>query len=136
MALVDRKEYRIWKAMKARCYAPCYKNTTYQRHGIKVCPEWKASFKAFMDDMGPIPGPDYSIERLDVYGDYTPGNCIWLPLRDQARNRTNCRFYTIDGETHNLKDWSRKRGLKYSTVYMRMYRYDMTVEQALGMKGE
>jgi len=31
------REYRIWKAMRARCAAPSYKNLRYQVKGIKVC---------------------------------------------------------------------------------------------------
>ena len=33
------KEYRIWKAMRARCSAPCFAKTNYQLNGIKVCEE-------------------------------------------------------------------------------------------------
>ncbi len=33
----DMKEYRIWKAMKARCYAPCNANMGYyQKEHITV----------------------------------------------------------------------------------------------------
>lgn len=31
MAKKDLKEYRIWKAMKSRCYAPCLKHLSYQQ---------------------------------------------------------------------------------------------------------
>ena len=30
-----KREYRIWKAMRARCNAPCYKDSTYQKNEIK-----------------------------------------------------------------------------------------------------
>lgn len=130
------KEYRIWKAMKSRCYAPSYRNNTYQRNGIKVCPEWKESYEAFIRDMGPMPSPNYSIERINVYGDYCPENCIWIPLADQSKNRANCIFYTMNGETHTLKDWSRKCGIKYTTVYMRVFRSGWSIEKALGVKGD
>lgn len=136
MARKDIPEYRIWKAMKARCYAPSYRFSTYQQNSIQVCSRWKDSFEAFYEDMGPRPGPDYSIERSDVYGDYCPENCTWIPFRDQPKNRGFCLVYTINGETHNLKDWSRIRGIKYTTVYMRMFRSGWPVERALGMGGE
>lgn len=28
-----KREYRIWKAMRARCNAPCYSDSTYQSKG-------------------------------------------------------------------------------------------------------
>ena len=32
-----KREYRIWKAMRARCSAPSFKNSLYQVRGVKVC---------------------------------------------------------------------------------------------------
>lgn len=136
MARNDIPEYRIWKAMKSRCYAPSGKDNTYQKNGVQVCPRWRNSFEAFFEDMGPRPGSDYSIERVDVYGDYCPENCTWIPLSDQSKNRRFCLVYTINGETHNLKEWSRICGIKYTTVYMRIFRSGWSVEKSLEMKGE
>ena len=47
----------------------------YGGRGITICDRWLNSFEAFYADMGPRPGPDYSIERRDVNGNYEPGNC-------------------------------------------------------------
>ena len=35
MAKKDLKEYRIWKAMKSRCYAPCLKAIVTPKRIIK-----------------------------------------------------------------------------------------------------
>ena len=104
----DMKEYRIWRAMKARCYAPSQKGRgIYQKVGIQVCDRWKDSFENFLADMGAIPADDYSIERIDNLGDYCPENCIWIPLKEQMKNRSNVPVYTYKGETHCLLEWSR-----------------------------
>lgn len=117
------KEYRIWKAMKARCYAPsCINNGLYQKMGIKVCERWKNSFDNFMADMGPIPGDDYSIERIDYTKDYCPENCIWLPLKEQMKNRSNVPTYTHNGETHCLKEWAKILGVKVELLRGRIRR--------------
>lgn len=125
------KEYRVWKAMKARCYAPSYKDRgSYQKKGIKVCDRWKNSFENFLEDMGNIPFDDASIERIDNNGDYCPENCKWIHIGDQSKNRDNLRMYVIDGERMYLKEISRKYGINYSTLVKRMD-CGMSLEEAI-----
>lgn len=113
----DMKEYRIWKAMKSRCYAPSQTKGYYKQHGIKVCDRWLHSFDNFLSDMGPIPAEDYSIERIDVMGNYEPSNCKWIPQRNQPKNRSNSIIVVYHGKTMCLKDLSRELNMKYTTVH-------------------
>lgn len=83
--------WRIWQAMKNRCYNPNvkqYKN--YGGRGIKVCDEWKDNFVAFYDYMGDCP-EGFSIDRIDVNGNYEPGNVRWSSPMRQMSNKTNNR---------------------------------------------
>lgn len=75
MAKKDLKEYRIWKAMKSRCYSQCLKHLSYQQKGIIVCDEWKNSFDKFYEDMGPIPSNNHSLDRINNNGNYCKENC-------------------------------------------------------------
>lgn len=124
------KEYRIWKAMKSRCYAQCYANSYYQKDGIQVCDRWRYDFEAFLHDMGSIPGDDYSIERINIYGDYCPENCKWIPMKQQQKNRRNVPLYTFNGETRCLKEWASVLGFNLACVRGRIHR-GMSFEDAI-----
>ena len=71
-------EYRVWVGMRARCYHP--KTRGYDRYGgrgIQVCKQWKISFTAFIQDVGPRPDKGYDLARKDPNKGYEPGNCEW-----------------------------------------------------------
>jgi hypothetical protein len=85
---VITSEYTAWVNMRNRCYNP--KNNRYKIYGgrgIKVCDEWLKSFKNFIDDIGRKPGPQYSIDRINVNGNYEPSNCRWATPEQQANNK-------------------------------------------------
>lgn len=125
------KEYRIWKAMKSRCYSPsCHKQGYYQKDNIKVCDRWLHSFENFLEDMGKMPGENYSIERIDYNKDYCPENCKWILQSEQSKNRRNVLIYTYDGKTMILKDWARYFGINYSTLHKRIKK-GVPFEQAI-----
>lgn len=113
-----------WLGLKQRCVNPnnsSYKN--YGERGIVVCDEWKDDFLAFKKwAMSNGYNDDLSIERIDVNKGYSPNNCTWIPMSEQATNRTSTIWLTHDGETLNIKQWAEKLGLKYGTLHSRYSR--------------
>lgn len=81
-------EYRTWDSMRQRCNNPnFYQYRHYGGRGIEVCHEWQDSFETFYRDMGPKPGASHSIDRINVNGNYEPGNCRWATKKEQSLNR-------------------------------------------------
>lgn len=82
----NRIEYKCWWNMLDRCSNP--KNPVFRHYGgrgISVAVRWR-EFENFFADMGPRPGPGYSIERIDNDGNYTPSNCKWATKKEQVQN--------------------------------------------------
>lgn len=80
-------EYNTWVSMKQRCYnINCKDYKNYGGRGIKICDRWLNSYENFLKDMGRRP-IGYSIERLNVNGNYEPINCKWATKLEQNNNR-------------------------------------------------
>ena len=85
-------EFVAWVMMKQRCYNPKVRGWKYYGgRGIKVCPEWRDDFRAFLAHIGPRPGPGWSVDRIDPDGNYEPGNVRWATALTQQRNRRDRR---------------------------------------------
>jgi hypothetical protein len=79
-------EYRAWQAMFTRCSSKRPKWwRSYGSRGIKVCARWN-SFEKFLKDMGSRP-IGMSLDRKHNDKGYTPKNCRWATLVQQANNR-------------------------------------------------
>lgn len=80
-------EYVAWTGMRQRCLNPLNSGwRDYGGRGISVCDRWM-KFGNFLSDMGPKPGPVFSLDRIDNNGNYEPKNCRWADKLTQYRNR-------------------------------------------------
>lgn len=128
----ETREYETWQAIKHRC---CYSgHNRYHRYGgrgITVCDRWLHSFEAFFEDMGSRPGDDYSIERIDSDGPYSPENCRWATAKEQQNNRQGNVYFTYQGVTKTIAEWAHHTGISDATLRARLGRYGWSVADAL-----
>ena len=121
-------EYTSFKHAKTRCTNPNSKNFhDYGGRGIKFLFN---NFEEFFADIGPRPGKEYSLDRINNEGNYEPGNCRWATMKIQSRNKRTNRYLSYQNETLCAKDWAEKLGLNYRTINKRL-RNGWSVEKAL-----
>lgn len=108
--------------MKTRCYNPNYdKYKYYGGKGIKVCDEWLESWYAFEDwAMENGYNDSLTLDRIDPEGNYSPENCRWISMKEQANNRTSNRMIEYNGETKSLQQWADILGIKAHTLSQRL----------------
>lgn len=118
--MVNTPEYRSWSSMKWRCDS---RNERYSKHysgrGIKYCERW-SKFENFFQDMGPRP-VGTTLDRIDVNGNYEPGNCRWATNVQQMRNTRNNVVLDIDGLSMTVVEWAEVDGASCAkTIYHRV----------------
>ncbi len=127
----DSREYCIWKHIIQRCYnenCPEYKN--YGGRGIVMCDEWKVSFANFFDDMGECPPDKWSIDRIDVNGNYLKTNCRWADFIEQNNNTRTNKYLEYNGKRLTYAQWAREIGVNEVTIRNRIS-YGWTIEEIL-----
>lgn len=125
-------EYACWHGIKTRCLnpnAPNYAN--YGGRGITICDEWKNSFQAFLNHVGPRPHFGMSLDRIDNEKGYCPGNVRWATDVTQARNRRSSLVFDYLGRNRSLFELSEISGLEVSVLRDRITRRGWSVEDAI-----
>lgn len=143
--LTRSREYARWQAMLRRCFDPTHESfKDYGGRGITVCDRWKSSVVAYLEDIGQMPGENYSVDRIDNNANYSCGkcqectdngwtmNCRWATREQQSRNARSNRMFTINGKTRCLTAWCTQYSVPVTTAWHRLKRH-LTIEESLGI---
>lgn len=113
--------YHIWKSIKRRCCNP--NNPSYSYYGgrgISICDEWKNNFESFYNwSVQNGYSCSLTIDRIDVNGNYEPGNCRWVTIAEQSINKTNTVYIELNGVSKPMKDWCNIYNVPYYLVQQR-----------------
>lgn len=135
--------YSTWRSLADRCLTPTDKKyPLYGGRGIKICKRWRPpyGFWNFVKDMGDKPSYDrtvngralYSLDRIDVNGDYCPENCRWATQTEQMNNTRKNKKYTVHGVTGTFVEIARHFNVvPPHNADVRFYCYGWDIEKAL-----
>lgn len=121
--MTSHPAFAVWRSMIDRCTLPTHQAwKNYGARGITVCVEWRDSFEAFWRDMGPTYQRGLTLDRRDNSKGYSPENCAWRTVKDQARNkRTNRTISTPWGEM-TVAEAAERSGVGVTTLLYRLSR--------------
>lgn len=126
------KEYKLWCAIKDRCYnVNCKEYSYYGGRGIKMHEAWLNDFPSFLEYIGRAPSVQHSLEREDNNKGYEPGNIKWATKREQARNRKTTVFVEYKGQQRKLIELSEEFGVEYRCLHARIFKLKWSAEKAV-----
>jgi hypothetical protein len=73
---------------------------------------------------------NFTIDRINANGDYTPDNCRWVTTQVQNKNKRNNCVLTYNNTTNCLCDWAKRTDVTAEAIHKRLMR-GLSVEQAL-----
>lgn len=130
--------YRIWQAMKTRCYnsnAINYKN--YGGRGIIICDTWLNDFQAFKNwAINNGYNDNLTIDRIDTNGIYEPSNCRWSTYETQNNNQRDNHYIYYKGDKKTLTQWARELKMKRGTLSSRINSYKWNIDKAFKTKSK
>lgn len=132
--MTDTRTMRIWRGMISRTSNPKAKDwPRYGGRGIGVCDRWRKSFLAFLEDMGPCPCAEATLDRERNDEGYSKENCRWATMSQQCRNKSNNRIVLYRGREMPLMEACDLggAGVDWHKARNRIERMGWTVERAV-----
>lgn len=117
----DTRLFRVWTGAKNRCFNPNEPQFIhYGGRGIVMADEWAKDFAAFVRDVGPDPGSEFELGRINNDDHYRPGNVRWETRKQNQRNKRSTFWVELDGTKMCLRDVCDQRGAPYKKTWRRL----------------
>lgn len=126
-----------YSEMIRRCYSkhrPNYKD--YGGRGITVCDRWKngedgmTGYHCFLIDMSERQ-KGFSLDRIDVNGNYEPSNCRWATSKEQANNKRHTPRFLYKGVLTPIRYIAEDINMHGNTLYSRIVQHKKDFAQSI-----
>ena len=117
--LINKIRKRFY-GIKSRCYNEnCPNYEDYGGRGIKICDEWLSNINNFINwSLENGFREDFSIDRIDVNGNYEPNNCRWVDRKIQANNKRDVVIKNLKRTPHSkVEEIALKTNRSIQTIY-------------------
>jgi len=115
--------YKIWVSINQRCNNKNSKGYKfYGARGIKRDKVWDVFENFRYWSIGNGYSDELQLDRIDTYGNYSPGNCRWVTSKENNNNRRDNHNIEAFGENKTLAQWSEDSRCKvnYHTLKRRL----------------
>jgi hypothetical protein len=132
--LTNSVHYSRWHNMIDRCENT--ENHSYSRYGgrgIKVCEKWH-DLKNFVADLPDGYEDGLEMDRVNNEGDYEPNNIRWVSKSKNCDNRCTGNIIEFNGKKQSLTRWAEEMGIRWESLYARIYISKWAIEKALTAK--
>lgn len=87
-----------------------------------MCSKWKDSLEEFINDMGPRPSKQHSVDRIDNTLGYYKENCRWATSKEQMNNQDRNLFVEYAGKRLTYAQWADELNLDWKLFKRRVDR--------------
>lgn len=132
--------YFVWKDLRHRCSNKNHKSyKIYGARGITVCKEWEdfevfykwAIENGYKEEKLSNGKNKWTIDRIDVNGNYEPSNCRFVTNEVQANNKRNTLRFDYNGKRYNLTELANDFNIDRMLLYDRLHTKKWDLEKAL-----
>lgn len=128
--------YGTYSNMLTRCLNPKFPSyEDYGGRGISIHEPWIGYpdhfIKWVLRNLGKKPTPKHTLDRIDVNGNYEPGNLRWATPTEQNDNKRESIILTYKGKKVRIVDLARRFDIAYKVLNDRIFILGWKLKKAL-----
>lgn len=126
--------WRFWGQVCNNSNNPSYKYVGAKGVKIGFNSFWEMA-RYVEEHLGDPPlGSASRLARIDLDGDYAPGNLRWETGSELVSRSSHAVLLTYLGRTQCISAWAREAGVKRATIQNRLQKWGWPIERALEKK--
>ena len=72
-----------------------------------------------------------TLDRIDVNGNYEPGNCRWVTTAEQMSNKRNTRYVEYEGQKYTLSEFAKKFLKIHRNTFYNRYKQGLPMDECM-----